>query len=153
MSKSLIKSSIKQWECFGRFGYGQGRAVAEFGEKESGDQVCYKICPDSEKCRSRHLEIMDLRFPAVSGIVKETISGAVRAGLPIMQTVVAAMNVAVNREIPQALRIKQGLKKYQVSGMVDHYIYGQLENIDNGVSKKSPDVEPIFQLVESGKLD
>lgn len=137
----------------GKFGYGQGRAVAEFGEEEVGDGVCYKICPDTSECRAKHFDAMDKRFPDIAEIVKGTVSGAVKAGLPVMQTVVSAMNVAVNRHIPQALRIRQGLKRYKVEGMVDHYIYGQLENLDNGIAKRDPDTDPTFQLIDSGRLD
>lgn len=156
MKKHKVRKAIESWNCVGKFGYGQGRAVAEFGQEEVGNEsVCHNICPNSAKCRGLHTIRMDERFPEVADIVKKTAVMAKRTDLPVVETVISAMNVAVKRNSPEALRIQEGLKKYGVRSMTDHYIYGQFENLANGLDKKAPDTQPLFVLPSAkfgGKL-
>lgn len=148
MNKKRVKKAIEQWNCLGKFGYGQGRAVAEFGEDEIGKQaVCYDVCPKSAKCRGLHYIEMDKRFPSLGEMVRKTAIAATHAGLPVVNTVVSAMNVAVKRGDLEALRVQEGLKKYKTDSMTDHYVYGQFENLDNGLAKKPPDTVPNLLLV------
>lgn len=146
MSKSEIRDAIKTWGCLGKFGFGQGKAVATFGEEKAGEGVCYRVCPKSDECRDLHHDNMDILYPEVADLVKRTVINATQAGIPVMPTVVSAMNIAVKRKMPEAIRIRQGLTKYRVDGMVDHYVFGQLENLDNGVSGRSPNTKPVFLL-------
>ena len=148
MNKKKINKSIDEWNCVGHLGYGQGRAVAEYGQDEIGNHsVCHEVCPKADKCRAKHYTEMDKRFPEVANIVKKTVIMAKQTGLPIVNTVVSAMNVAVKRESPEALRIREGLKKYRVETMTDHYIYGQFENLERGLNKEAPDSKSVFLLV------
>jgi|HubBroStandDraft_6_1064221.scaffolds.fasta_scaffold272977_2 hypothetical protein len=148
--KKQITKQIDSWNCLGYTGYGQGRAVAEFGADEIGSEsVCHKVCPKSDKCRQEHYEKMDERFPEVAQIVRKTAVMAKKTGLPIVETVISAMNVAVKREIPEAKRIQQGLLKYRVETMTDHYIYGQFENLEHGLQKEPADTTPVFLLVSA----
>jgi hypothetical protein len=152
MNKKKIERSIEKWNCLGKFGYGQGRAVAEFGADEIGkESVCHSVCPNSSQCRGMHRVSMDKRFPAIADIVKNTVVSASKAGLPVVPTVVMAMNIAVRQNNAEALRIQEGLKKYRVDSMTDHYIYGQFENLDNGLEKKDPNTQPVF-LLSGAKL-
>lgn len=152
MNKKKILKAIDKWNCFGYFGYGQGRAVAEFGVDEIGNEsVCHKVCPKAEQCRGLHYVAMDKRFPAISEIVKKTAVLARQTGLPIVPSVTSAMITAAKMNNPEALRIQEGLKKYQVSSMTDHYVYGQFENLENGLEKRSPDTAPVL-LLPSAKI-
>ena len=137
----------------GYFGYGQGRAVAEYGESAVADKaICFDVCVRSAKCREKHASRMDARFPELSQIVKKTIASAQQTGLPPVDLVISAMNVAVRRDSQEALRIKEGLKKFKVESMTDHYVYGQLENLDNGINKLSPDAKPLFILIGASNV-
>ena len=153
MNRNQVRKAIEAWNCLGHFGYGQGRAVAEFGAKKVGNHsVCHETCTKSAQCRGMHCVTMDNRFPLVADIVKKTTVMAKQTGLPIVETVVSAMNVAVKRANPEALRIQEGLKKYRVTSMTDHYIYGQFENLENGLAKKDPATQPTF-LLASAKVE
>lgn len=148
MNKKRVRKAIEQWKCVGHFGYGQGRALAEFGADEIGKEpICYEVCPKSSKCRGLHFIAMDKRFPSLGEIVRKTVTMASQTGLPVVPTVVSAMNVAVKRGNMEALRIQEGLKKYRVDSMTDHYVYGQFENIDNGIAKKDPETQPTLFLI------
>ena len=145
-----IKKTLPKWECVGFFGYGQGRAVAEFGEDAvKGKSVCHEICSMSDKCRDSHAARMDARFPEVADIVKRTVATALGTGIPVVGLVVSAMNVAIKRESVEALRIRESLKRFEVDGMTDHYVLGQLENLDNGISKRQPGTKESLVLVGS----
>ncbi len=150
MSAKKIKKALPQWDCLGRYGYGQGRAVAELGEDEVGQtSVCEDVCPRIARCREKHVRTMDERFPSVSDIVKRTAATAKGAGLDTAQLVVAAMRVAARRDNVEALRIQEGLKRFGIGGsdITDHYVYGQLENLFNGFNKKPADTKPDFILI------
>lgn len=142
MNRGEIRRAVGQWKCVGMFGYGQGRAVAEFGEQAEDKLICHQLCPRTDKCQDKHRRGMDVRFPSLAQIVKKTAIEAQAAGRPLVKTVVAAMNVAVGTGNIEAIMVRDGLKRYSASGMTDHYIYGQLENFHKGLQKKDPK-EPI----------
>lgn len=148
MKKHKIRESIPGWGCLGKYGYGQGRAVAEFGESAIGDRaICQDVCPKNQECSNMHYKMMDERFPLITDIVHKTVVSAKAAGLPVVNMVVSAMNVAVKRDNVEALRIREGLKRYNVDTMTDHYIYGQFENLERGYNRESPDAKPTLVLI------
>lgn len=152
--KQLIKAAIKEWQCVGYFGYGQGRAAATFGEGELGDVVvCHDICPKSDKCRQRHCKTMDEKYPIVANIVKRTLLEVKGQDISPVQAVVVAMTVSANRGEIEAMRIREGLKKYQVPILTDHYMYGQLDNLDNGLNKRNPEhIHPLVLIGSESNL-
>lgn len=149
--KLRIREKISSWNCFGYFGYGQGRAGVEYQKDELGNElVCHNICKKSEECHKQHCRNMDVRFPIVSNIVRHTlyeVKKVEKSEVSPVQAVVVAMTVAANRNEPEALKIKEGLKKFQVPVMTDHYMYGQLENLDNGLNKRDPRTPPSIMLI------
>lgn len=146
MDKKKLLNAINEWQCTGYFGYGQGRAAAEF--KDLGEEpVCHDVCPRSLKCRKRHCERMDTRFPEVADIVKRTLAECQGTEVPIIEAVVWAMSLAAQRDNLEARKIQEGLKRFKVPVITDHYIYGQLENLDNGLNKKDPKTPPLLILV------
>ena len=135
-----IVKTIPKWKCLGRWGYGQGRAIKEHGEKWFGDlSVCQDLCPQATVCRQRHHMNMDQRYPEIALIVHKTATRAAQMKMPIVHSVIGAMNVAYAQKIDGAEEIKQILLDFRVGDMTDHYICGQFENIQNGLDGKDPD--------------
>jgi hypothetical protein len=48
------------------------------------------------------------------------------------------MQSALERGIPEAVKIFDRLKAYNVETMTDHYVCGQFDNIQNGLEGKEP---------------
>jgi hypothetical protein len=89
-------------------------------------------------CRQRHHMIMDQRYPEIALIVHKTANRAAKMKAPIVQSVIGAMNVALGQKILGAEEIKAILAEFQVGDMTDHYVCGQLENIQNGLDEEAP---------------
>lgn len=151
--KQAIKAAVLEWKCLGYYGYGQGRAAATFGEEELGQTVvCHDVCPKAKECRQKHCVTMDKRFPTVAEIVRRTIFEVRGKNIDPVQAIVVAMGVAANRDEPEAKRIQEGLKKFGVPVITDHYVYGQFENLDNGINKRPPDTAPTLILLSNVEL-
>lgn len=137
--KRKVREAIQQWNCFGYFGYGQGRAVSQFGETEmSGKSACNDICSRAVSCRSRHHDLMNERFPKLSNLVESTARIASIRNLDVISEVVSAMNYALESELDEAIEVKNILGMFQIETMTDHYRCGQFENIQDGLNKSSP---------------
>ena len=137
--RNRIKQRIQSWKCLGYFGYGHGRALKEGFEKVlAKTSVCLNLCPSKEKCRDCHHSRMDEIFPEVSKIVKDAAVSAAKDNAPVRISVITAMNVALNRAIPDAVEIKERLLKFKIEQMTDHYVLGQFENINSGLGGSAP---------------
>lgn len=138
--RNRIRKQIPSWKCKGYFGYGHGRGVREWGDKPLKEKsVCLDLCEQSEACRRIHHAKMDLRFPAVADIVYEAARVAHAMGRPVVPTVAAAVTVAENRKVKGTEEIRRTLNRLRVMDMVDHYVCGQFENIQNGLDGVAPD--------------
>jgi hypothetical protein len=60
-----VLKQIREWGCFGYYGYGQGAALRVFGTEE---KVCMGICPLSEQCWSTHKLRVDAQYPKLAVI-------------------------------------------------------------------------------------
>jgi len=140
--RQKIKEKIPSWKCEGYFGYGHGRALREFGEGPlKNKSVCLEVCPKSDQCRSEHHRKMDERSPEIARIVSKVAAISQRLGRPVVKSVAAAMNVAEARKVPGTERIRKVLSGLRVVEMVDHYVCGQFENIQNGLDGVLPTAE------------
>ena len=145
-----VREAISKWDCFGRFGYGQGRAVALFGEDElKGRSACLDICSRANACRLAHHEEMNRRFPQLAQLVESTARIAKLRNLDVVEEVVSAMEHAVDAGLEEAVEVKRRLSVFRIDQMTDHYRCGQFENIQNGLDKASPKTER--QLGETQK--
>jgi hypothetical protein len=140
--RNKIRLKVLDWKCEGNFGYGHGRAVAEFGpEYLKGRSVCNDICQRKAECRATHHTRMDTRYPNTSEAVRVAVQEAHREKQPILTSVILMMRAALSENMPEAVAIKAGLEKFGVNDMTDHYVYGQLENVQRGLNKEKNDVE------------
>lgn len=137
--KRQIRDAIADWNCHGFLGYGQGRAVAQFGEKEMhGKSACYDICTRASTCRARHHIEMNRRFPQLAQLVESTARIAQRRGVDVVSEVISAMDHAVDMEHDEALEVKRIIERFKIKTMTDHYRAGQFENIQDGLDKLPP---------------
>jgi hypothetical protein len=137
--KRQVREAIAKWDCFGHLGYGQGRAVAQFGEKEMhGRSACLDICTRANACRLQHHDKMNEKYPQLGQLVETTSRVAQLRGLDVVGAVVSAMNHAVELGLDEANDVKHKLAMFKVNGMTDHYRCGQFENIQDGLSKVKP---------------
>jgi hypothetical protein len=138
--KRLVREAIAKWDCFGYLGYGQGRAVAQFGEKDlHGRSACLDICSRASACRSQHHDKMNERYPQLGQLVESTSRIAQMRGLDVVSEVVSAMTHAVDLGLDEANDVKRILGLFKVKGgMTDHYRCGQFENIQDGLNKVKP---------------
>ena len=137
--KKRIRGEIAKWGCFGYLGYGQGRAVAIYGEdKLSNRSACMDICTRASACRMAHHERMNIRYPQLAQLVESTARLAHLRKLDIVDQVVSAMEHAVSAGLEEAIDVQSRLKKFKIEKITDHYRCGQFENIQNGLDKISP---------------
>ena len=137
--KRQVREAIATWNCFGHFGYGQGRAVAQFGEKEMvGKSACFDMCTHANTCRRQHHDKMNERYPQLGQLVEATAKIAQVRGLDVVTEVVSAMKHAVDLGLDEAQEVKRTLALFKVNDMTDHYRCGQFENIQDGLNKVSP---------------
>ena len=137
--RNRIRDKIPSWGCLGHFGYGHGRAMREFGDKPLKDKsVCFDLCPKISECRDRHHAKMDKRFPSIAKIVDKAAKVATESGRPVIETVVLAMRVAEHRGIDGTKEIRRILNRFGVQESADHYVCGQLENIQKGFDGAEP---------------
>jgi hypothetical protein len=137
--KRQVREAIAKWDCFGHLGYGQGRAVAQFGEREMhGRSACLDICTRASACRLQHHDKMNERYPQLGQIVETTSRLAQVRGLDVVAEVVSAMGHAVDLGLDEAADVKRILGLFKVKEMTDHYRCGQFENIQDGLGKAPP---------------
>lgn len=137
--RKQVREAIAKWDCFGHFGYGQGRAVAQLGEREMhGRSACLDICNRANACRLQHRDTMNNRYPQLGQIVETTSRLAQARGLDVVAEVVSAMGHAVDLGLDEAAEVKRILGLFKVDEMTDHYRCGQFENIQDGLSKATP---------------
>jgi len=137
--KRQIREAVEKWGCFGFFGYGQGRAVAEFGQKVmDGKSACFDFCTRASACRDQHHEAMNKRYPQLAQLVESTARIATLRKLDVVKEVVEAMNNAVEMKMDEALEVQQSLTKFKINTMTDHFRVGQFENIQDGLDRKTP---------------
>jgi hypothetical protein len=138
VQRKIVKT-IPKWGCLGYWGHGHGRSVKEHGEKWFKElSVCQDLCPQSDTCRRKHHDRMDQRFPAIADIVHKAAGHANKMKMPIVQSVIGAMNVAYAQKTEGVEEIKAILIGFRVEDMTDHYVCGQFENIQNGLDGKEP---------------
>lgn len=148
--KRKVRDAIESWKCQGSFGYGEGRASVEFDKATlQGRSVCFELCAKRDECRQAHFAKMDKRFPITAQLVKLTVAEARRENMPLVDSVVKVMNLSLRRQDPEALQIKTILQRFAATGMTDHYVLGQLENVDNGMKKLDPDTPAKVELTPS----
>lgn len=137
-----VREAISKWDCFGYFGYGQGRAVATFGEDDMKKRsACLDICTRANACRAAHHERMNRKFPQLAQLVESSARIAQLRKLDVVAEVVSAMEHAVEADLEEALEIKDRLSAFRIDQMTDHLRCGQFENIQNGLDKSPPDTE------------
>lgn len=137
--KRQIRDSIEKWSCNGFFGYGQGRAVAEYGQKlMSGRSACLDICTRASACRAQHHQMMNERWPQLGQLVESAARVAELRKLDVVKAVVDAMDQAVDLQMNEALEVKAILGKFKIDTMTDHYRCGQFQNIQDGLDKAKP---------------
>lgn len=137
--KRQIREAVEKWNCIGFLGYGQGRAVAEFGQKVMGGKsACYDFCTRANACRAEHHAKMDLRFPQLAQLVESAARIAKMRQLDVVNEVVSAMDSAVDMNHDEALEVKRVLERFKLDKMTDHYRMGQFENIQDGLDKRPP---------------
>ena len=146
-----MKNAIPGWKCEGFFGYGHGRALAQYGSDRVGKKsVCVDLCPIKDACRTKHHERMDVRYPEIADIVHRSASGAAQAGQSVVRTVITAMRIAETRNVSGTKEIKSILSGFGVNEMTDHYMCGQFENIQNGIDRLPPtNARPVPQITET----
>lgn len=138
--RAHIKKKIKSWGCSGFFGYGHGRAIRDFGHKPVETRsVCLQICPQGDVCRLEHHSKMDAQFPELAEIVGRTVMTAQHLGRPVAESVGAIMKIAEKRNLPGVERIRKTMNALKIVDITDHYVCGQLENIQNGLEGIAPD--------------
>ena len=81
---------------------------------------------------------MDKRYPEVADLVHMVAKKAIDAKQPVVKSVVAAMNVALGKDMPEVKEIVRILVGFGVADITDHYICGQFENIQNGLDGSEP---------------
>lgn len=134
--KKRVRSRIKEWGCHGFYGYGEGRAVADFGEDElRGRSACDDICTKRDSCRIFHHERMDRKYPMMAELVGKAALVAKYRGMSIDEKVSEAIEKAYESGASEAVDVISKLKEFNVTGYVDHYRSGQFENIQNGLDK------------------
>lgn len=137
--RKQIKVAIEKWNCFGRFGYGQGRTVSMFGEEcLRGKSACEDMCSRANACRAAHHRYMNDRYPQLAQLVVTTVKLSKLRELDPSHEVVSAMNNAAEMDLEEAVEIRERLKAFRISAMTDHFRCGQFENIQNGFEKVSP---------------
>jgi hypothetical protein len=147
IDKKKVLDVINEANCFGYFGYGQGKAATVLGDELGETSVCFDVCPKSMKCRQSHCSRMDSLYPEVAKIVKKTIQECTESQVTPVEAIVWAMAYAASKDVLEACKIQEGLKRFGVNIMCDHYIYGQLENLDNGINSRDPQTPPVYVLV------
>ena len=155
--KRQIREAVEKWNCLGFLGYGQGRAVAEFGQKVMGGKsACYDFCTRANACRAEHHSKMDLRFPQLAQLLESTARIAQLRRLDIVKEVMSAMDNAVDMQHDEALEVKTVLERFKINTMTDHYRMGQFENIQDGLDKVPPGssskVAPLAKVSTHGSL-
>lgn len=134
--KRRVREAIASWDCFGRFGYGQGRVVAQYGDTYlAGKSVCESICTRGKECRRAHHARMDVRYPQLSQIVMRAVGTARAKSLDIVTEVVGDMERALALGVPEAQEIRQVLDRFSVKSMTDHYRAGQFVNLEAGLRR------------------
>lgn len=137
--KRQVRDAVSDWKCFGYFGYGEGKAVNQFGENSmSGKSACSDICNRANACRAIHHNKMNERFPILGQMVEVTSRIATVRNLNVVDQVMSAMNHAIEENLPEAIEVKKILSIFKVSKMTDHYRCGQFENIQDGLNSASP---------------
>ena len=140
--KKKIREAIPKWGCFGYFGYGQGRAVAVFGESELKKRsVCIDVCSRANACRLAHHRRMDERYPQLGQLVETTARLAQTRKRDVVVEVVSAMDHAVDMQMDEAVDVRLRLNVFKLEHMTDHYRCGQFENIQNGLDGSDPGAE------------
>lgn len=135
--RNKIRALIPKWNCFGKFGYGQGRAYEAFGEKPlKNKSTCIDLCPRSAECRAAHHAIMDARYPDLANIVTLAARIARNNGKDVARTVMAAVKLAEGNGVAGIAEIRRINETFKLDTATDHYICGQFENIQNGIEKK-----------------
>jgi hypothetical protein len=135
--KRKLREAISKWDCNGYFGYGQGRGVAELGERPLRKKsVCLDVCTKVEQCRLRHHMRMDGRYPQLEQITANAVRQAKLHRRDHVTEIVEAMERAVELDIDEAVEVKAILAQFRIESMTDHYRAGQFENIQNGLDKK-----------------
>ena len=134
-----IREAIDKWNCFGHFGYGQGRAVAVFGEDNlKKKSACLDICTRASACRLAHHEKMNVQYPQLGQLVETAARLAQKWNLIVVGEVVSAMEHALEMKIEEDVEVLDRLRVFKINQMTDHYRCGQFENIQNGLDKTSP---------------
>ena len=153
-TQGKIVKAIPKWGCLGQWGYGHGRSVKEHGEKWFKKlSVCQDLCPQSDQCRKQHHGVMDKRYPEVADLVHLVARKAVDAKQPVVKSVIAAMNVALGKDMPEVKEITRILVSFGVADITDHYVCGQFENIQNGLDGNKPNfIRPIPEILDEGLL-
>jgi len=137
--RQQVREAIAKWECVGYLGYGQGRSVAQFGEKHMhGRSACMDICTRANACRLEHHNKMNERYPQLAALVESTARIARARHLDIVSEVVSAMDHAVELGLDEAGEVKRILGIFKINTMTDHYRCGQFENIQDGMNKVAP---------------
>jgi hypothetical protein len=137
--KRQIREALAKWDCFGHLGYGQGRAVAQFGERDlHGRSACLDVCTRASACRALHRDRMNERYPQLGQLVESTSRLAQARGLDVVTEVVSAMGHAAELGLDEAVDVRRILGLFKVDEMTDHYRCGQFENIQDGLSKALP---------------
>ena len=135
-----IREAIAKWDCFGYFGYGQGRAVAVFGQDElKKKSACIDICTRANACRLAHHEKMNAKYPQLAQLTESSARIAQKRHLDVVSEVVSAMEHAAEMGVDEAVEIRARLQAFKVDQMTDHYRCGQFENIQNGLDKVPAD--------------
>jgi len=148
--KRKLREAIAKWNCNGYFGYGQGRGVAQLGERPlRGKSVCLDVCTKVDQCRLRHHMRMDARYPQLEQITANAVKQAKVWGRDMVEEIVQAMERSVELDVDEAVEVKAILGQFRVETMTDHYRAGQFENIQNGLDKQEPTHRrPIPELVK-----
>lgn len=133
--RKKIRESLGKWKCLGLFGYGQGRAVRDFGRETLGNRsVCLDVCEHRAVCRKIHNERMDEKYPVLAQIVSKTIMMASERGQSVPDAVTRAMEMAEERGAPGSEEVRRVLDSLGIDEYTDHYICGQFQNIQRGFS-------------------
>ena len=131
-----VREATVKWGCLGYFGYGQGRSVAEFGDKAmKGKSACFDICKKSDACNLRHHARMDKIYPQLAAISEQAVKIAIRSRTDVAAEVVDAMQRAFDLGIDDAIEHKKVLDRYGVTAMTDHYRSGMFDNLQRGLDK------------------
>lgn len=137
--KRQVREAIDKWKCFGYLGYGQGRAVSQFGAQVMGDKsACGDLCSRANDCRMKHHEMMNERYPQLAQLLAATTRIAHRLKKNPDAEVLSAMHHAADLGMDEAVSVKHTLALFKVKTMTDHHRCGEFENIQDGMDKVAP---------------